>query len=182
MVFPEAANSGIYSLLATNGTVNFPQTPSANINITQIAYNGSTGPTGSQSTVTGPTGPQSTVTGPTGPTGPTVEIMNTFTPTYASNTLTANFSTGVFATGSLASFTGNITNYSFTGGVTNGEYLIIIPASGGDVTINPLSSGQTTYYFNFSPSVTVTSTHYGIMRVNYDGTRYYISCSAYIYN
>ena len=154
--YAEPNNSGTYSLLATNESANFPSTPSANINITQVAYNG-----------------------PTGPTGPTVQIMNTFTPEYASNTITVNFLNNVLATASLPPFTGTISNYLFTGGVTNGEYVIIIPASGGSVTINRVSSGQTTYYFNFSTSIVVTNTHYGIMKVNYDGTRYYISCSAY---
>jgi len=105
--------------------------------------------------------------------------MNAFTPTYSSPTITANFLGNLFATGTV-SLTGTISAYSFSGAVTTGQYVIIIQATGGNVTISPLTSGgQTTYYFDFSTSITVNNTHYGIMRVNYDGTRYYISCSAF---
>lgn len=123
---------------------------------------------------TGPIG----YNGPTGPTGPT-STMNAFTPTYSSPTITANFLGNLFATGTVANVTGTISAYSFSGAVTTGQYVIIIQATGGTVTITPLSTGQTTYYFDFSTSIIVNNTHYGIMRVNYDGTRYYISCSAF---
>jgi len=138
---------------------------------------GSTGPTGITGT-TGTTGPTGT-TGTTGVTGP-FSTMNSFTPTYDSLTITANFLNNVFGTGSL-SLTGNptISNYDFIGAVSTGQYVIIIHASSGTVTISPLSSGQITYYFNFSGNITVSIGKYAIMTAVYDGTRYYVSCSAF---
>jgi hypothetical protein len=61
-------DNGTFRLLATTATAQVPATPSTNLNITQVAYNGPTGATGAASTVTGPTGLQGN-TGPTGPTG-----------------------------------------------------------------------------------------------------------------
>jgi len=60
------ANGAAMTLLATAAASPIPGTPSVNMNITQVAYNGPTGPTGTTG-ATGPTG----YTGPTGPTGPT---------------------------------------------------------------------------------------------------------------
>jgi hypothetical protein len=107
-------------------------------------------------------------------------LMNTFTPTQSAGTLTAAFPTTLFATGSVAGFTGTISAYSFTPGVSSGQYVIILTASGGTITITPLTSAaQSVYYFNFSSNITVNTGKYAVMTVVYDGTRYYISCSAF---
>ena len=106
--------------------------------------------------------------------------MNTFSPTWSTPTLTATFPGTLFATGSVTGFTGTISAYSFSSAITNGQYVIILTASGGAITITPLTSAaQTTYYFNFSSNITVNNTKYALMTVVYDGTRYYISCSAF---
>ena len=106
--------------------------------------------------------------------------MNTFTPTRATTTLTAAFPTTLFATGSVTAFTGTISAYSFSSGVSSGQYVIILTASGGTITITPLTTAlQSVYYFNFSGSITVTSGKYAVMTVISDSTRYYISCSAF---
>jgi hypothetical protein len=107
-------------------------------------------------------------------------LMNTFTPTWSTPTLTAAFPTTLIATGSVTAFTVTISAYSFSSGVTNAQYFIILSASGGSITITPLTSAaQTVYYFNFSANITVNTNKYAIMTVIYDGTRYYISCNAF---
>jgi hypothetical protein len=70
---PSSASISLFSLYATNSTSVLPETPASNLNITQVAYNGPTGPTGIRGPTgfTGPTGSASSVTGPTGIRGPT---------------------------------------------------------------------------------------------------------------
>jgi hypothetical protein len=63
-------NNGTFRILATAAAGQVPATPSTNLNITQVAYNGPTGMTGPTG-FTGPTGAPSNVTGPTGSTGST---------------------------------------------------------------------------------------------------------------
>jgi hypothetical protein len=121
--------------------------------------------------------------GVTGPTGP-LATMNTFSPaTYSSPNLSVTFPNVIFATTTVTGITagGTISSYNFTGSpVINGQYVIIIPATGGTVTITPLTSAaQSLIYFNFSGSITVNSGFYAIMTAVYDGTRYYVSCSAF---
>jgi hypothetical protein len=114
----------------------------------------------------------------TGPTGPPA-TMNTYTASYAPSTLTANFPSSIFGTASVPFFTGTISSYTFNGGVQNGQYVIILNASGGTITVNPPSTGGTTIYSNFSSSITVNTNRYGLLTVVYDGTRYYLSGSAF---
>jgi len=108
-------------------------------------------------------------------------VMSSFSATFSSPTLSAVFpTTATFATATVTGFTGTISAFTFNGGVTNGQYVIIIPASGGAITITPLTTAlQSTRYFNFSASVSVTSGKYAVMTVVFDGTRYYVSCSAF---
>jgi hypothetical protein len=135
--------------------------------------------------MTGPTGAYGGPPGPTGPTGATgaLATMNSFsTATYSSPTLSVTFPNVIFATAILTGIVagGTISAYSFVGSpVTNGQYVIIIPATGGAVTITPLTTSQPLIYFNFSGTITVSSGKYAILTAVYDGTRYYVSCSAF---
>ena len=114
----------------------------------------------------------------TGPTGPPA-TMNTYTTSYAPSTLTAVFPSSIFGTSSLDVSTGNISTYSFSGGVANGQYVIIIKdTSTNSITLAP-ASGAGTLYSNFSSSISVNTNRYGLLTVVYDGTRYYLSGSAF---
>jgi|LakMenEpi03Aug12_release.lakeMendotaPanAssembly.Ray.scaffolds.fasta_scaffold23926_6 hypothetical protein len=177
-VIPGQTRIGInLTIVNTSGssntvTITYQTTNAYSYISTTLPIRGPTGEIG----FTGYTG----VTGSTGPTGSAV--MNTFSPTFSlPNTLVADFGTNnLFATGTVTIPGGTISDYTFSNGLTNGQYVIIIVASGGSVTINPLTGNvQSTRYFNFSGSITVNSGKYAIMTVVRDSARYYISCSAF---
>jgi hypothetical protein len=107
--------------------------------------------------------------------------MTTFTATWSNPTLTASpFPSTTFSTASVTAFTGTISAYNFSGGLTNGQYVIIIPASGGTITIiPPPTPSLNTINFNFSANITVSDGRSAIMTVVYDGAKYYVSCSAF---
>jgi hypothetical protein len=93
--------------------------------------------------------------------------MNTFTPTYATTTLTLPFTNDNFATG-VFTFTGttnSVTALSISGGVVYGQYTIILINNGsGAVTITPTSS--VTQRFTFT-TITVNASRYAILTVVY---------------
>jgi len=107
--------------------------------------------------------------------------MGTFTSTWSTPTLTATFpSTQTFSTATVTGFTGTISAYTFSGGVSGGQYVILLLASGGAITITPLSGGGTTAInFNFSSNISVTSGKYAVMTVVYASSKYFVSCSAF---
>ena len=147
------------------------------------ANTGATGPSGPQGVI-GPQGVPGTTTatgatGSTGPTGP-LASMNTFTSTWNTPTLNATFPSGIFGTSTVSSFTGTISTYGFTGGVANGQYVIILPAVAGIITVNaPSLLSSPPVYTDFSSALTVSSGRRGILKVIYDGTSYYLSGSAF---
>jgi hypothetical protein len=97
------------------------------------------------------------------------------TATFASGTLTANFSsrsTGIF-TGTL---TANMTAISFSNPRVGGQYVIYLSASGATRTIAVALTGART---NYTTAISVTLNTTALLTITWDGTRYLIAGSAY---
>lgn len=97
--------------------------------------------------------------------------------TYASSTLTVDFvnqPTGIFS----ATIDSSMNTISFSNGVTGGQYVIYISASGGTRTIAS-TLGGTTNRTNYTTTLSLATTSSAVMTVSYDGTRYLIACSIF---
>jgi hypothetical protein len=99
--------------------------------------------------------------------------------TFGSGILTVNFaskSVGIFT----ATLNANMTGISFSNGVTGGQYVIYVTASGGTRTIASTLSGTTNRTnYTASGAVSVATTATGIITITFDGTRYLIATSSY---